>query len=97
MNKKPLTDKHGEVRELTREDMRHFRPAAEVLPKILATKLAAELLSRKPGQRGPQKAPRKEPVTVRYSPEVIEHFRATGRGWQSRMDSALKEWVAAHR
>ena len=97
MNKKPLTDKHGEVRELTREDMRLFRPAAEVLPEILGPKLAAELLSRKPGQRGPQKTPRKEPVTVRYSSEVIEHFRSTGRGWQSRMDSALKEWVAAHR
>ena len=97
MNKKPLTDKHGEVRELTREDMRLFRPATEVLPEILGPKLAAELLSRKPGQRGPQKTPRKEPVTVRYSREVIEHFRSTGRGWQSRMDSALKEWVAAHR
>ncbi|MCG2788618.1 MAG: BrnA antitoxin family protein [Actinomycetia bacterium] len=97
MNKKPLTDKHGEVRELTREDMRLFRTAAEVLPEILGPKLGAELLSRKPGQRGPQKTPRKEPVTVRYSREVIEYFRSTGRGWQSRMDSALKEWVDAHR
>ena len=97
MNKKPLTDKHGEVRELTREDMRHFRPAAEVLPEFLGPKLAAEMLSRKPGQRGPQKTPRKEPVTVRYSRDVIPYFRSTGRGWQSRMDSALKEWVAAHR
>lgn len=97
MKKKSLTDKRGEVRELTRGDMRRFRPAAEALPEILGPKLAAELLSRKPGQRGPQKAPRKEPVTVRYSRDVLEHFRATGRGWQSRMDSALKEWVAAHR
>ena len=97
MNKKSLTDKHGEVRELTREDMKLFRPAAEALPEILGTKLATELLSRKPGQRGPQKTPLKEPVTVRYSREVIEHFRSTGRGWQSRMDSVLKEWVDAHR
>ena len=35
MKKKPLTDKSGEVRELTREDMKSFRPVAEVLPFFL--------------------------------------------------------------
>jgi hypothetical protein len=35
MKMKPLTDKSGEVRELTREDMKLFRPAAEVLPQDL--------------------------------------------------------------
>ena len=85
-----------EIPELDEEWFRRARPAREALPEILGPKLAAELLARKPGQRGPQKAPRKEPVTVRYSRDVLEHFRSTGRGWQSRMDSALKEWVAAH-
>lgn len=97
MNKRSLTDKHGEVRELTKEDMKLFKPAAEALPEIFGTKLATELLLRKPGQRGPQKKPLKEPVTVRYSREVIEYFRSTGYGWQSRMDKVLKEWVDAHR
>lgn len=97
MNKKPLTNKQGEVRELTREDMRLFKPAAEALPEILGPKLATEMLIRRPGQRGPQKTPLKEPVTVRYSREVIEYFRSTGNGWQSRMDRALKEWVDGHR
>jgi hypothetical protein len=31
MKIKPLTDKSGEVRELTKEDMKRFRPADEVL------------------------------------------------------------------
>ena len=97
MHKKSLTNKNGEVRELTREDIQLFRPAAEALPEFLGDKLAAELLSRKPGQRGPQKTPLKEPITVRYSSEVIKYFRSTGRGWQSRMDNVLKEWVDAHR
>jgi len=57
---KPLTDKSGEVRELSREDMKHFRPAAEVLPQ----ELLAVLPKRKPGQRGAQKMPTKEPVIV---------------------------------
>ena len=52
--------------------------------------LAAE---RKPGQRGPQVAPTKQLVSVRYSPEVLAFFKAGGAGWQSRMDDALEEWV----
>ena len=33
-------------------------------------------------------------VSVRYSPEVIAYFKSTGKGWQSRMDSVLREHVA---
>lgn len=43
--------------------------------------------------RGPQKAPIKERITIRLSHEVVEHFRATGEGWQTRMDEALKRVV----
>lgn len=35
-------------------------------------------------------------LSVRYSPEVVEYFRSTGEGWQTRMDEALKEWVKDH-
>jgi len=45
------------------------------------------------GVRGPQKAPTKERITIRLSPEVVARFRATGEGWQSRMDAALQEWL----
>ena len=93
MKRKPLTDESGEIRELTREDIQRFNPAAEVLPP----ELLAVLPKGKSGQRGAQKMPTKESVTVRYSREVLEYFRSTGRGWQSRMNEALKEWVAQHR
>jgi len=33
-------------------------------------------------------------VSVRYSPEVLAYFKAGGAGWQTRMDDALKQWVA---
>jgi len=36
----------------------------------------------------------KQLVSLRYSPEVLEYFRATGEGWQSRMDRVLREYVA---
>ncbi|MGA3033903.1 MAG: BrnA antitoxin family protein [Terracidiphilus sp.] len=41
------------------------------------------------GKRGPQKMPTKKLVSLRLSPEVINHFRSTGPGWQTRIDSAL--------
>ena len=46
--------------------------------------------------RGPNRHPTKEQVAVRYSPEVLAYFRATGAGWQTRMDEALREYVAQH-
>jgi uncharacterized protein (DUF4415 family) len=52
---------------------------------------------RRPGQRGPGRKAKKVLLSVRYSPEVVDYFRSTGEGWQTRMDEALKEWVDTHR
>jgi uncharacterized protein (DUF4415 family) len=45
------------------------------------------------GKRGPQKAPTKKLVSLRLSPEVIKHFKASGPGWQTRIDSALLDSI----
>jgi uncharacterized protein (DUF4415 family) len=82
--------------EWTEEMFRNARPAREVLPETFGPELAAELMKRKSGQRGAQRKPIKEPVTVRYSREVLDYFRSSGPGWQTRIDAALKEWVAQH-
>ncbi|MBI3772313.1 MAG: BrnA antitoxin family protein [Gammaproteobacteria bacterium] len=84
---------NDETPELDAEWFAKAKPAAEVLPPELLTVLPKRL----PGQRGAQKTPRKVPVNVRLSSEVIKYFRATGPGWQRRMDEALKEWVDEHR
>ena len=47
--------------------------------------------------RRPQGARAKVMTTIRLSPEVVEHFRAGGPGWQSRIDAVLREWVKAAR
>ncbi|CDQ09406.1 conserved protein of unknown function [Acidithiobacillus ferrivorans] len=86
-SQKPLIDTDGEVRELTAEDMAKFGPAYEVLPRSLRKKL---------GVRGPQKTPTKERITIRLSREVVEQFRESGEGWQTRVDSALREWLKSH-
>ena len=83
-------DENGEVRELTAADLRHFRPAVEVLdPELYAALLE---MNRRAGVRGPQKAPTKQATTIRLSPEVMAAFKATGAGWQTRIDDALKDW-----
>jgi uncharacterized protein (DUF4415 family) len=45
------------------------------------------------GKRGPQKTPTKKLVTLRLSPEVVDYFKSTGRGWQTRIDSTLMESI----
>lgn len=44
--------------------------------------------------RGKQKAAKKELVSIRLSPEVLEYFRGTGPGWQTRVDNSLKTLIA---
>ncbi|NCX11486.1 MAG: hypothetical protein EBW73_01425 [Betaproteobacteria bacterium] len=36
-------------------------------------------------------------ITIRLSPEVVARFRATGKGWQSRMNAALQDWLRKHK
>ena len=43
----------------------------------------------------PKLANKKQLVSIRYSPEVIDYFRASGAGWQARMDAVLKDFVEA--
>jgi uncharacterized protein (DUF4415 family) len=51
------------------------------------------IITRGRGQRGPQKEPTKQLVSLRLSAEVLEHFKATGPGWQTRIDQTLKSAI----
>lgn len=85
---KPLIDAQGEVREITAADLESFRLSQQALPASLRRKI---------GVRGPQKEPTKERITIRLSPEVVKRFRATGDGWQTKMDAALQDWLKTHK
>lgn len=39
---------------------------------------------------------KKVSVTIRYSSNVIDAFKATGKGWQSRMNKVLEDYIAQH-
>ena len=80
-NRAPLIDSDGEVRELTAADMRQFKPAAQVLPPELLKVL---------GVRGAQKEPLKRPTTIRFDAEVLEALKASGEGWQTRVNDMLR-------
>ena len=43
--------------------------------------------------RGPQKAPVKTPVSIRLNPEIVDYFKAQGKGWQTRINEVLAEYV----
>ena len=62
-----------------------MRPATEVVP---------EIVRRARGQRGPQRSkPVKKLISLRLDPDVVQHFRRTGRGWQSRINQALRNTI----
>jgi uncharacterized protein (DUF4415 family) len=72
--------------EWTPEDFARARPAEEVLPPDLYQ----GAVKRYRGQRGPQKTPVKQDIKLRIDPDILASFKATGPGWQSRMNDALR-------
>ena len=46
--------------------------------------------------RGRNRNPVKEQVAIRLDPEVLAAFRADGPGWQTRVNTALKDWLVEH-
>jgi len=89
--KKTLIDDSGEVRELTDEDFKKMRPARDVVPQIVKAYQEGRLRV-----RGPQKTPKKSQMTLRLSQDVVSFFKSKGRGWQTKIDNALKEYVKTH-
>ena len=75
-----------DVPEWTAEDFANARPISD-FPELAA------LYERARGQSGAQKAPVKERIGLRLDAAVVEHFRATGPGWQSRINDILANYV----
>ena len=48
-------------------------------------------------QRGPKDKPLKVPTTIRFDADVLAAVKATGKGWQTRVNDAMREWVRTHR
>ena len=74
--------------EWTAEEIRKARPLMEVLPEDTAA-----AIRRYRGQRGPQKSPTKELISLRVDRDVVAAYRATGSGWQRRANDALRAYA----
>lgn len=69
--------------EWTEEDFKNARPFAEVFPEL------AESIRRSRG-RPLVEAPKRQ-ISLRLDPDVIDAFKATGKGWQGRINDALRK------
>ena len=46
---------------------------------------------------GRPKSPNPKVFTgIRLDPDILERFKAEGKGWQTRINAVLREWVDAH-
>ena len=70
--------------ELGQDWFQRARPATEVVPQVV---------ERWRRTRGKQKAPTKEAISIRLDQDVLAYYRASGRGWQSRINEALRKYI----
>jgi uncharacterized protein (DUF4415 family) len=84
--RRPLADKDGEIRELTAEDMRLFKPIAEVDPGMVE---AMAEFRRKLGR--PKAEAPKIHIGFRLASDVVASIKASGPGYNARVEQALRE------
>ena len=82
----PLTDEEGEVRELTREDFKGMRPIREVDPRMIEAMAEWRKTLGRPKSEAP-----KVHIGFRLSADVVASIKASGRGYNARVDEALRK------
>ena len=70
------------------------KPAAQVLPEIFGAQTATRMLKPKRGR--PIQTETKQHVNIRLDADVLSAFKHQGPGWQTRMNSALRDWLSTH-
>ena len=70
--------------EASDEALAQAKPLTDALPDLAAA------LRRSAGGRPPSDDP-KVPISIRLDRAVLEKFRATGPGWQSRINDLLRK------
>lgn len=86
MSKLPPPAGFDENPEWTKADFSRARPASEMHGKAIAAALI-----RPRGRPALAESDRKAKVNIRLSPDVVAALRATGSGWQTRVDQALRK------
>lgn len=96
-SKRPLTEKEeAEIQrmiasdpdapEAMDEELAQAKPFGEAFPDL------AKSINREIARRGrPKAGAPKTPVTIRLDPDLVEYYKAMGKGWQSRINSDLRK------
>jgi len=89
------TSKVSKIKVPSTEQDRKIRAAAKADPDAqpLTQKQLKSMVPLKTLRGRPKSESPKLLVSVRYSREVVEYFKSTGTGWQSRMDNVLRAYV----
>jgi len=80
---------------LLRQNNRNGFEPEEDDDSLDATLLTRKAIERRRAERLTQRGD-KEQVAIRVDKDILAFFRATGSGWQTRLNAALREWLAAH-
>jgi len=46
--------------------------------------------------RPPSTRPLKVPTTIRFDPDVLAALKTSGKGWQTRVNAAMRDWLKTH-
>lgn len=72
--------------EASEEELAQAKPFRKAFPDL------GKSIDREIARRGRPKAENtKTPVTIRLDPDLVEHYKATGKGWQSRINDDLRK------
>ena len=83
MSKKPLIDKNGEVRELTNDDLKGFKPAKEILPPEFFESI--KTLRGRPKLDNP-----KQHIGMRLDADIVAWLRSQ-KGYNAVANAALRD------
>ena len=80
--------------ELDEAWFKSTQPASELLPGLVGAGAAAVML--KPRRGRPVLDTPKQHVNIRLDADIVLAFKSRGSGWQTKVNSALREWLSAH-
>ena len=84
-DQRPMSDFERELLESVDQALRG-EAAAVHTPEAIAAR-------RRGRPRGSVHAVKKRSTTIRFDADVLEALRATGPGWQTRINAAAREWL----
>lgn len=90
-----MNSKSGILKNTPEEEAAIHRGIAADPETFIPSDKTFATMKRRAGR--PRSESPKVQLTVRYDADVVEAFKATGSGWQTRMNDALRQWLDEHR